>query len=365
MFERHDAPPEDSGTPASHRTIGVAFVVFVTLMAFVAVGDWRAVSPASAEHLDEPAAHAERRAALPAPPQTRNQDAGRESTPSDPPAPGPNAVVVSGLTAPADQASLATVHPGRIASFDATEGAAVRAGDAILHLDEKVQATRVAIAQLAADSRTAIDLAEVRLRAAEINHDRLAGISENAAPKELSDARLELDAARLNVQMAELQHAEAVQNHRLQSDLLSQLTVRAPFDGFVTEYLKEVGEVVEEREPVVMLVRLDELTVSLDCPMSLAVELRTGGRVTVTPSDARFKPRTGFINYISKVADAGSQSCRVRVRVDNRNHDWLAGMKVEVAFDPGDGVPIASVAPTESKKKPAMRHGARRARNSD
>jgi RND family efflux transporter MFP subunit len=246
---------------------------------------------------------------------------------------------LSGFTAPSRKATLAALQQGRIAEYCIEEGREAGAGQVVVRIEDDVQRSRTEAARLDAESVLNIELSRVRLeRAADelARFETLAG-DAMASSKELKDARLAAQAAAIELSIAELEHQRAVTNHGTQRLLLEQLCIRAPFSGVISVHHKQAGETVEEREGLVTLVQLDPLLVTLDCPIEVVHGLQTGSSATVTPADARWTPRTGRIIYVNPVADAASQTCRVKLLVDNRDADWISGMRVTVSFEHPSG----------------------------
>ncbi len=137
---------------------------------------------------------------------------------------------------------------------------------------------------------------------------------------------------RIEFQLAEFRRKLAGHDHALQQAVLTQFSITAPFDGYLAERLKDVGDSVELPEPVLVLVRLDPLYVDFDCPLSLAKQIRSDEEITIRASDPRTPQRTGRVMHILRVADAASQTTKVRVCVSNADGSWIAGMKVWADF---------------------------------
>jgi len=240
--------------------------------------------------------------------------------------------VVTGFTVPVRTVTLAALQTGRIADIPIPEGQLVQADQASVLLDDTVQQRRVSIAKAQAESIVEIELAQVRLSQMERELARIESLGDDsfASTKELSDARAEVDAARLSLAKAEFEHAQALREYELQSALLDELCIKAPFTGYVVEHLKEVGDTVEEREGILTVVQLDPLVIELDCPLTLAPRVHETDNVLVTPVDALAEPRTGRVEFVSRVADAASQTLKIKIHVSNGDATWVAGMQVGV-----------------------------------
>lgn len=241
---------------------------------------------------------------------------------------------VVGITAPSQRATLASVRPARIAKLFAEEGATVHAGDIIVALDDGVQAARTDIARAKAESALRANLAQEKWKRAKREVDRLLALhgEEFATSKETDDAVTAAEIARLNYELEIFERTQATLLHRYEQRLLAEFHIRAPFDSYVTEHHKHVGEIVDQLEGIITIVRLDPLYVLLDCPTDLAPLIMLGDEYPVTPLNENWPPQVGTVTFVSRVIDGASQTFKVRVSVENPDEVWLAGMKVLADF---------------------------------
>ncbi len=241
---------------------------------------------------------------------------------------------VVGITIPRRVATMGAVQPGRIESVAVSEGQPVPAGDVLFVLDDAVQRVRTHSAEADAQSLLDIELAQARYELAQREYERLTGLEtqDYSSPKEVADARTSAEAARLSFEIARFEHEQAVRDYERERLALDRMSVRAPFAGYVSEVLKELGETVDEQEGVLTLVQLDPLIVAVDCPLELAPLVKAGDRVPIRPMDERWPTRTGEVTLANRVADAASQTFKVKLTVDNADGAWMSGLKVVVDF---------------------------------
>ncbi|MFQ5461211.1 MAG: efflux RND transporter periplasmic adaptor subunit [Phycisphaerae bacterium] len=239
-----------------------------------------------------------------------------------------------GITAPAREASLGPIQSGRIHEVLVGEGDTVQEGDALFSFDDAVQRSRVAIARLDAQSTLGIELARERYSQAQRDYERLVGLQsgENASSKEILDAQGRAEIARLEFEIAKATKALLGLAYEREKAALSELTVRAPFSGYVAQQLKYVGESPDQREAVLRIMQLDPLHVTLDCPLSLAPIIELGDVVEVVPVEPYWTTRRGRVILKHRIADAASQTFRVKVAVENEDMAWMSGLKVLVKF---------------------------------
>jgi RND family efflux transporter MFP subunit len=242
--------------------------------------------------------------------------------------------VVIGITAPARVATLASVLPARISQVLAAEGSMVEAGDVVVALEDDVQRARTEVAKAAAQSTLEIAVARARWEKARRELDRLRRLhgGENASSKELDDALSEAEITRLEYELAGFNQKQAQRACELEQANLEQFSIRAPFRGYVAEHLRHAGETIDQLEGVLTLVQVDPLLVLTDCGLGLAPAVRVGDKVAVRPVDTPQPPRTGTVVLASRVADGASQTFKVKIRVDNADASWMAGLKVAVEF---------------------------------
>lgn len=243
--------------------------------------------------------------------------------------------VLVGFTAPARLVTLAAVQPGRLADVAVTEGQQVPAGTLLFRMDDDVQQRRVAVAQAAAASTVESELAQLELREAQRELDRIKTLGpDSATSKERGDAAARVDQAALLVAQAEFKHSQAQRELAYQQALLDNLHFRAPFDGYVAAVARQAGDTLEEQAAVITLAQLDTLEVEVDCPLHTAVGLAADATVTVRPADGLATARPGRVTFVSRVADPASQTVKLKISVPNPDGAWLAGMRVNVTCAP-------------------------------
>lgn len=239
---------------------------------------------------------------------------------------------VIGHTAPHRKAQMATVQEGRLMHVPVREGDFVAQGELLFVIDDAVQRANVDLAAARANSTLEVELARTKWEAADMDREwwvKLRG-TDRASSKELNDTISAALVAQLEYQLAEFTNGQESRTLEVQQRLLDQYRVTAPFSGYVAEVVKKPGDTLDRFDPVLTLVQLDPLEVSIDCPIAIAHSVQAGQRFRVRPLDGGWKPRIASVAFASKLADGGSQTFKVKLMVDNADHQWMAGMKVEV-----------------------------------
>ncbi len=228
---------------------------------------------------------------------------------------------MTGSLRAAFDAALAAREEGAIVEILAREGRFVKAGDALVKIDDKrLVAQRTSVAASLAEAQAAAvravaeaDDADEDLLALEAASKRGSAVSA----RELRRARTLAKSLRAGVSAAE-RRSEALNADLEHWDLrIADATLRAPFDGTVVEKHVEVGEWVSPGTDLIRLVSTGELEVWLDVPERFAPDVAgaiddgqltiragaAGRRVAATESRAvpRVDPRTRTFPLIASI----------------------------------------------------------------
>jgi RND family efflux transporter MFP subunit len=149
-----------------------------------------------------------------------------------------------------------------------------------------------------------------------------------AAINQAKQSNSGVDAARAALQTAKSQTA-------LARKALGDLTVRAPFAGFVSARSVSPGEFINNQSKFLTLDRLEPLKLEIQSPESNLGKLRTGlpvfASVQAYPSE-RFE---GRITAISPAVNPASRSFLAQARFDNRDRRLKPGMFAGVTVSMG------------------------------
>lgn len=141
-----------------------------------------------------------------------------------------------------ERAELSFNVPGYLAEFKPLEGSAVKAGDVVAKLEDRVFKARLDAAQ-AEFNRAKTDLDRYR---------RLWEAERAVAKSEVDDRVSRLEVARTNLAAAEQE--------------LTDTTLRAPFDGVITRRKVETFASVQAKQPIADLQNLSQLEVVINVP---------------------------------------------------------------------------------------------------
>ncbi len=247
-------------------------------------------------------------------------------------------VRVEAVTRPSGDAELGFTINGRVAAVLVEQGAEARAGDALVRLDDRV--ARLERDQLAAraESTAQLDAARAQLELARADLERVQSLVDDnvAGPYELQRQRLTVAQAEASVAIQE--EARRLAQLRLEAaeQALDEYALRTPIDGRVELVTIDEGEPATALRPVVRVVRTDPLRVEASAPTAATLALKPGDPAWVMLRvDAQRRVLPGRVVSLAAVADAASNTRRVRIEADNPD-DLPAGSQATVSFEPPD-----------------------------
>ena len=170
---------------------------------------------------------------------------------------------------------------GRVDARLVETGQSVRAGQplATLVTDDLLTGLHAARQQVAG--------AEAELAQLQSDEARLARLStDGSAPA------AELERQRTRVRAAQARLEGARQGEALASNRVDHARLLAPFDGVVTQVLADVGQVINEGQPLLMLARAGEMEAEVLLPEQLASLARQTPATLVRPAGAAPLPMT-------------------------------------------------------------------------
>lgn len=304
--------------------------------AAVAAGSWIAINglpamtqqPASAQG-QSPAA----RSTTPPAPQLRR--AARVVFPE--PVGSGTTIVLSGRTAPLEQATLTSRATGFVSERRVDIGDKVKSGDVLLTIDAPD------VAQELARSKAAIEQVKARQTLAKVNLERAeALVTKGHVSEQIRDERL------ANAQTAAADLAAAEAEVRRLEQIISFQTVRAPFDGTIISRNVERGDRVTVSDSqssmgLLRIARLDELRIEVDVPQSSALKVQTGNQAVVTFAEIPNSKFEARVARTSGAIDAASSTMRIELIMKNPEQRIPAGLNGQVALQFAPRVDVVTV----------------------
>jgi len=245
-----------------------------------------------------------------------------------------HALEIQAVTMPSAEITLSFVVSGKIADILIKEGDSVEKGVllAALHDDpERIQTEQL---KVQATDKTRILSAKAELAQKMVDLEKFEAARQKGAVSEWEVAQMKLSVrmAKLALQAATIEREQFQRQYSQAIQQLERMRIVSPIPGRVEKVYVEAGEGVEKLGPVVELVRTDPLWLDVPVPLPQAKQMAMGQRAVVLfPGNPTATKADGLIVYISSVADAASDTLRVRVEVGNPS-DRPAGERVTVDF---------------------------------
>ncbi|MEE4947875.1 efflux RND transporter periplasmic adaptor subunit [Pseudomonas alliivorans] len=208
---------------------------------------------------------------------------------------------------------------GRIATRQAEVGKAVRKGDLLATLETSEQQNQLHARQAELSKAHA---SWQQVRDEQLRYQQLfeRGVGSRARLDQLSSDLRNQDALQQRADIA-LQQAR---------DHLSYTRLLAEFDGLVTDWRAEVGQVMAAGEPVVSLARPESRETVVDLPVGLVASLTDHAQIRVSlPLNPQVSV-TAQIRQLSPQIDATTRTQRVRLTLNHTPDLFRIGSTVSV-----------------------------------
>jgi membrane fusion protein (multidrug efflux system) len=202
--------------------------------------------------------------------------------------------------------TVAAEMPGKVVQIAFAPGSVVRQGELLLKQDTTSEQAQLPGAE------AAVTLARANLERAR----------ELLGQKIISPA--EFDSAEANFKIA----VAAAENIRA---TIGKKTLCAPFSGRLGIRLVNLGQILQEGDPVVSLQTLDPIYVDFLLPQQQLAEIRTGLPLRVTTDALPGQRIEGAVTTINPEVDAATRNIRLQATVANPGGTLRPGMFVNVA----------------------------------
>ena len=238
---------------------------------------------------------------------------------------------VSGLLEPVRSVELRPETDGAIAEVSVVEGDRATAGQSLVRLVDTVQTARVAAAAATpADARIA--RAAVTVESARSLLTRIERAAKRGgAPKwEVNEARFRLEEATADLRLAEdLKRADEARRD-LETAILGQFEITAPFDGVVTAIEASAGETAARGEPLLTLEDFSRLEATVFAPVAVRGDLVVGARYAARLGPPVNAETEAVLRFVEPRIDPASGTIRVIFVTDNADIAAPAGVDLFV-----------------------------------
>lgn len=276
-----------------------------------------------------------------------------------------------GTVFPREQASISAKVSSQIKSMAILKNRSVRAGDVIATLESRdVQAQRAeavkaleearlnsrvlttgTIPQAKAQEDKALADARANAATARAQYQRRLDLRAKGglAEKDVEAAKLAVTLAEAELKLAESSAAlrtstinrnevalaqsrieQAEQRVATLDAQLSYATIRAPFDGVVTDQFLFQGEFATPGAKLVNIADISQVIVKAPFSDTVAAQLKTGYPATVQPTDMPGVELEGKVSLVSRASDPANRTVEVWVSLPNRDGRLRAGGAAEL-----------------------------------
>lgn len=114
--------------------------------------------------------------------------------------------------------------------------------------------------------------------------------------------------------------------------LLRQHTIKAPFAGVISKKMVEIGQWLNEGDPVLELVDINSLRIETQVPQRYFTKLQKGMPVKIVFDALPGREISANISYKIPVANFMSRNFPVHIEIKNQAREFTPGMTVRVTF---------------------------------
>ena len=266
---------------------------------------------------------------------------------------------VKAVTAPSEDHTMVSLdRRGRVGKVLVKEGQTVKAGQAVIQMDDAVERKQLSLLDAKAANITPIRASRLRLERAQTVLTKVRKLhATGAAPdRELAEAGLSAAMAELQLEMDRFDNAQAKGNAETLRLQVERMKLTSPVAGKIERVLVKPGQYIDALAEVARIVQVDPLWIDVPVPLPAARGLKMGRPARVTFDDSPDDtPAMGRIVRIASLADAGSETLEIRVELPNPSRR-PAREHVSVTFPAPAEPPPAEPAKTPKGKPTHGQH---------
>lgn len=212
---------------------------------------------------------------------------------------------LTGRLEPVEEVSIIPKAMGEVTAVYVELGQKVNKGAVLFELDK----TQVA---------TAYNQAKAAYNDAQVNLNRMETLYKEGA---VSLQQLE------QVRTA---YTIAKESYTAAGDGLSNHTVTAPIDGYVTSVNVVAGGIASQAMPAATIANIDKLEIDTSISETVINKVKVGDKVGIIVSSISDEPFPGTVTALSPAPAAGSLTYPMKVTLDNANAEIKPGMFAEI-----------------------------------
>jgi membrane fusion protein, multidrug efflux system len=210
----------------------------------------------------------------------------------------------------------------RILSLPVDEGDKVKKGQllAVLRADALSEGVRSAIAS--------VDAARADQNSIK---DELNRSEKLLAKNIVSRAQVDQLQSRYLVAEAQVRRLEAMASQA--STAHGNALVRSPIDGLVGRRFLSRGDLASPAIPILTVVRMEKVELQVEVPEKSLAVIREGMNAQIHVARYGQRPFVGQVTLIAPMIDRQTRTARVKVAVENTQHELMPGMLAQVSFE--------------------------------
>jgi RND family efflux transporter MFP subunit len=264
---------------------------------------------------------------------------------------------ITGSLIPDETVSVSSEVPGRITSISVDFGRRVKKGEVIAELDKRelnfaVQRAQASLAQALArlglnpdqedvrpentpssrqaqaqmeDARSKFENASQLVKTGDISQERFTEIQKYFQARQAVYEASKDETRTLLAQVQALKSEVSLARKRL-----SDATLRAPFDGSVSERLASPGQYMKENTPIVTIVKTDPMRLRMDVPENATGAIRVGSTLTFTTDAAPGSEFRAVVRELNPSLESKSRTLTAEARLTSKDPRLRPGMFVQV-----------------------------------
>lgn len=282
----------------------------------------------------------------------------------------PRTAEVTGSLLPDDTINIVSEVQGRISSIRYDFGQSVRKGDILVEIDRQefqiqVDRARAALAQALAriglnpdqenenpTTTPMIRQARAQLEDAKSKYDSAKKLADSGdiARERLTETEKAMNARQANLDAATddlrtgLANVQALRaERRLAEKRLNDTTIRAPFDGQVSQRMAAPGQYVKDNTTILTLVKTWPIRLHVDIPEVGAAAVHVGESLSFTTEAIPGRTFTATIRELNPSLEARSRSLSAEARLNQPDPLLRPGMFVQVRLVLSRGTAVTVV----------------------
>jgi len=223
------------------------------------------------------------------------------------------------------------------------EGDLLQTGDVVIQLKDDVPQANLAVAIAKADNEALIRSEQKSAEAAKLEYEaameanRQSGSTLPAySPTHVARLKLAWESAEWRIKAAEQEQRVCIASRDQAQAELDTYRVLSGMNGIVVQVFRQVGEVIQQGEPIVELINTDQLRVEGFISLEDSFRVKSGLPVTVifeVPNDsevASYREKQGKLGFVDVSVQTLSNRVRVWAMIPNSPGRLREGLPVHM-----------------------------------